>query len=883
MSIWRKRTYKLFRETKTRAISFTSALVLTASSLGGALPLVWSNIAGASASASITYPTSPVTLVSGASITVTGSAHDASKHRAFVYSSSPCTGTPIASTADISTQAFSVTVSGLNAGTYNLYVMLNKYNGNGGLNSTELNCVALPAITVNAPVPPVNHAPGVPVLAAPANGIVRQGDYTLPTTNQSSWNASTDPDGDAVTYIYQSAYDAAFANTAYTSSALTDTFILNPSEPEGTYYWHVKAVDSLGLASDWSTAWSITIDNTAPGVPTLLSPANGLPVSGVNLVNDWSDVDGTDHYVYQSYNVDGGGNCNLSDIRWTENYTASNTNTRNVGDLTFCWRVKAVDAVGNESAWSDLWKTVTDSTAPGVPTLLFPADNALQNFNDFWFDWTDVDGTDHYEFQASQSPSVDGEGSLDVGVWSGDASHIQPTDSTAHSVGANGTWYWQVRAVDAANNKSAWTVPFKVTIDLTAPTTPSITTPTDGQYFTATPILNAWTAAADDNGIATYQVAYRYDDGHTFGGSTCTGMLIGGQPVSGCRDETTLQRNHVPASSEQGGVIIWVRAQDNAGNWSDWSTPVHYIYDATAPTVPTNGQPNAIFKNTNAFNYTWDGSTDNVGPITYEYQASQNPAESGGILTTSLWQNWVSGDASQYPLTNPLIPSVGTSDGTWYWQVRAVDAAGNRSAWSTIWNYTLDSQAPQVTINSFGQTNNVIQPSITAHDPAPGTALSFLWDEHTGVTVSDPSALNPTFTVTIDGTYTFHLTVTDQAGNSTTVPFTFTYTTPPSGGFGGVTTDNGTPTTPAPQTLADNNTGTNTPPVTSPQILGDSTNDPSSNVEGDSTINSKDVATINHGKFLGLGWWWLAILAALGLAWLILAASRRKDEEGQQG
>src|SRR5690606_30568736 len=101
-------------------------------------------------------------------------------------------------------------------------------------------------------------------------------------------------------------------------------------------------------------------------------PANGVPVPGDNLVNDWQDVSGAHHYVYQSYNVDGGGNCNLASIRWTESYIASNTNSRDVGDLTFCWRVKAVDAAGNESAWSELWKTVVDNTAPTTPVITTP-------------------------------------------------------------------------------------------------------------------------------------------------------------------------------------------------------------------------------------------------------------------------------------------------------------------------------------------------------------------------------------------------------------------------------------------------------------------------------------------------------------------------------
>src|SRR5690606_14589656 len=89
-------------------------------------------------------------------------------------------------------------------------------------------------------------------------------------------------------------------------------------------------------------------------------------VKGQNLTNDWADVTDAAYYIYESYNVDGSGNCIMSPIRFNTTYTASNTNTRNVADLACCWRVKAVDAAGNQSAWSNLWKVTTDNIAPFV-------------------------------------------------------------------------------------------------------------------------------------------------------------------------------------------------------------------------------------------------------------------------------------------------------------------------------------------------------------------------------------------------------------------------------------------------------------------------------------------------------------------------------------
>lgn len=113
-----------------------------------------------------------------------------------------------------------------------------------------------------------------------------------------------------------------------------------------------------------------TVDNTPPVAPALVSPGDNLPINGTSpIANDWEDVADAVHYIYQSYNVDSNGDCILSPVRFTDTYNSSQTNSRVLPDgLTYCWQVKAVDASGNESPWSDLWKTVADNSSPDTPT-----------------------------------------------------------------------------------------------------------------------------------------------------------------------------------------------------------------------------------------------------------------------------------------------------------------------------------------------------------------------------------------------------------------------------------------------------------------------------------------------------------------------------------
>lgn len=105
--------------------------------------------------------------------------------------------------------------------------------------------------------------------------------------------------------------------------------------------------------------------------------------------------------------------------------------------------------------------------------------------------------------------------------------------------------------------------------------------------------------------------------------------------------------------------------------------------DSVAPSVPTLLTPeNHTTLLTNEFDFTWEPSTDDQsGDVSYEFHSSLDSTQSGGVLTNGLWTSNI--------LTTPSIHSSGAPDGTWYWQVRAKDVAGNWSAWSDIWDVTL--------------------------------------------------------------------------------------------------------------------------------------------------------------------------------------------------
>jgi hypothetical protein len=86
-----------------------------------------------------------------------------------------------------------------------------------------------------------------PTITTPANGAT----VTSSALTMVDWTDST---GGTAPYQYQyEAYaDAAYTSVIYQSGWLTDSFIPTPGTPPGDYYVRVRAMDGVGVITDWS-------------------------------------------------------------------------------------------------------------------------------------------------------------------------------------------------------------------------------------------------------------------------------------------------------------------------------------------------------------------------------------------------------------------------------------------------------------------------------------------------------------------------------------------------------------------------------------------------------------------------------------------------------
>lgn len=147
------------------------------------------------------------------------------------------------------------------------------------------------------------------------------------------------------------------------------------------------------------------------------------------------------------------------------------------------------------------------------------------------------------------------------------------------------------------------------------------------------------------------------------------------------------------------GTTFWWRVKAiSAHRESSWSTLRKVTVDATAPTIPTGGLPNDQFLKTNVLDFTWNASTDDRPGVTYEFQSAKTSVVDANNSLTNAWKSTESNDPEQNYLPNSRMSSKGVPEGKWFWQVRAVDATGNKSAWSDVWEVTLDTKAPKLKI-----------------------------------------------------------------------------------------------------------------------------------------------------------------------------------------
>ena len=355
-----------------------------------------------------------------------------------------------------------------------------------------------------------------------------------------------------------------------------------------------RALTQTEIQTDMNTAISPTpSDTTPPSAPSNLT-ATAISTTQINL--SWTaSTDNVGVTGYQVERCQGAGCSSFTQVSTVTGTTYNNTGL--AASTSYSYRVRATDAAGNLSGYSNTASaTPSDTTPPSAPSNLTATAISTTQINLSWTASTDNVGVTGYQVERCQ------------GAGCSSFTQVSTVTGTTYNntgLAASTSYSYRVRATDAAGNLSGYSNTASATpSDTTPPSAPSNLTAT---AISTTQINLSWTASTDNVGVTGYQV------------ERCQGAGCSSFTQVSTVTGTTYNNTGLAASTS---YSYRVRATDAAGNLSGYSNTASATpSDTTPPSAPSNLTATAI--STTQINLSWTASTDNVGVTGYQVERCQ--------------------------------------------------------------------------------------------------------------------------------------------------------------------------------------------------------------------------------------------------------------------
>ena len=428
------------------------------------------------------------------------------------------------------------------------------------------------------------------------------------------------------------------------------------------YYWRVCAVNAVDT-SGWSSTWQF---HTADKV-ILYSFNDTSSTSGyyTRQYLEWNNNKGSSSYILQ---LDTTPNFNSNELL-VANVSSSTTNTDTykgtyisnmLYGTMYYWRVCAVNAV-DTSGWSSTWQFHTIDKV----VLYSPSNNSTGlSVSSRTLQWYNNKGSSSYIVQVDTTTNFNSVLLRNLSVSSSMTNTDTYKSTSITNMRYGTTYYWRVRAVNAAVDTSGWSAIWKFTTAYQLTSGPTLISPVnDSVGATHSNILLAWQAMDNVNG-------YHYEVSTS---SSFENMVASGN--------TTLTFNVVRLQPST--TYYWrVQAYDNNGN-SPYSTIWHFTTADVQLVAPVLLAPadNSTMTQSN-ITLSWQ---DVFGALGYDIQLSidENFAFAVSNYNTA---------ATNFALSG--LPE----NTTFFWRVRSTNNNA-QSEWSDIWQFTIGTcQTSQTTL-----------------------------------------------------------------------------------------------------------------------------------------------------------------------------------------
>jgi hypothetical protein len=540
-------------------------------------------------------------------------------------SASPCTSTFVAmGTTAAGASSYTNVVKALAPSTsYDVVVRAKDASGNVDTNSVSLTAKT-PADTV-----------------APTFGGATSVNGASLTTLTVNWAAATDDVTSSANMVYDICKSTsnggctAFSTAGGVTGATGTSYQFTGLTDHTTYYFVVRARDQAGNEETNTTQQSgLTLsDTTVPSFTAGLTSVGSATQTSLAL--SWGLA--TDNYSSQTnitfsiYESVGSGNETYGSATYSGlAQTSGSTNTFTVSSLTpnttYCFVVRASDQAGNqETNLHEVCGTTLQILAPtftAQPTVTSSTTSLTASWAASVTPSSTITYTVCYSTTSGACPA------------SGTTVVPSPNTNTTYTLtgitpsNPGTTYYFVVKATDAGGTTTSSQATGTTTADTTAPTVPTnLVITTNTSYPTG--INFSWTDSTDPGGSQAANIGYQLCT------TSCTSSYTiaagGGVSISSSYLGNGSSGLHGTALTSNTGYTFWIRAVDQAGNFSAWATSVA---GTTAVSYATDISPilNTV---SGACNGCHTGGTYTPGPYSYSFwtTAATKTAPSGGVCT----------------------------------------------------------------------------------------------------------------------------------------------------------------------------------------------------------------------------------------------------------
>jgi len=380
-----------------------------------------------------------------------------------------------------------------------------------------------------------------------------------------------------------------------------------------------------------------------PGAFVKTSPGNGDPSQPLDPALTWGASSNASGYEYC---IDASNNA-ACDANWISTGVAQSAALSGLTPgSNYYWQARALNASGFTYADGGTWWSFSTPPLPGTFAKIAPADGAANQLPNLSLTWGPSSNASSYAYCVDTS----NDGACDAEAWvsTGAAQTAAPA-----SLVPGATYYWQVRASNTSGatyaNSGAW----RSFTTGSAPTAFTKDSPFNGVKNKPLSLTLYWNASS---GATSYEYCYDTTNNDACDGSWVNRGTARSAALSGLTAGTTYYW-------QARAVNSFGATYANGGAWWSFTT-------LTLPGAFFKSSPKGVVAGSLTPTLSWTTSSNTAG---YEYCVDTSN-------DTVCDNAWVYAGMARSVSISSLLPGL-----TYYWQVRARNAAGATYADGDVW------------------------------------------------------------------------------------------------------------------------------------------------------------------------------------------------------